>query len=456
MGKIRRNKPKPKEEKHQRVKLSSFLHKKAEGRQNRYVYKGFYERLTAIRGTIILGKTQQQDLPDEFRPYQSDEEDKIELESNFITMLFNAPKTNASLEFQKLHSRLQKYVSSYNLVLAKKDEIIDILMKNIVIVDGKAKDNGMVISIIDILVALIKDLRKEISFETLFLDKIFPKIISLLSVLELELLEQIISFFSYCFKYMLPTILRNFGKFYKVYFNVLMHRNKFIKQFAAESFSYVLRKAKKENLPKMINSVCLNPIIKPYKYINIPKEIYEEKQEEMEIEEVKDHEGIIYFGSSELNDPAFGKVEKWIKKEVEKHKFIRKIKDQEFVYNFSYDDKIFLITTVSTIFSEVIYGVQYKLYTDWKIFIDILCDNIKTYEQDQASWYFSIFRHTMINLFSKLNPDSVNDLTKYVISKLGEGFLKDKNTHRVIKLDACLQFIRDLLVIKEGVKINKM
>jgi len=55
-------------------------------------------------------------------------------------------------------------------------------------------------SIIDLLTALIKDLKKEISFETLFVDKIFPKIISLIDlgkkdstgdVEELALLEKI-------------------------------------------------------------------------------------------------------------------------------------------------------------------------------------------------------------------------------------------------------------------------
>jgi len=52
---------------------------------------------------------------------------------------------------------------------------------------------------------------------------------------------------------MLPTILKNFKKFYKVYFAVINHKNKFIRKFAAESFSHILRKIKKENLDIIIN-----------------------------------------------------------------------------------------------------------------------------------------------------------------------------------------------------------
>ena len=68
---------------------------------------------------------------------------------------------------------------------------------------------------------------------------------------------------------MLPSILKNFQKFYKIYFAVLRHSNKFIKKFAAESFSYVLRKAKLDQLPRMINEVLLQPIEKPYKYLKL-------------------------------------------------------------------------------------------------------------------------------------------------------------------------------------------
>jgi hypothetical protein len=122
------------------------------------------------------------------------------------------------------------FVYSYNLVLSKKDEIISNLIKFIEIEDNKAKDPKSAIFVLDLLIALIKDLRKEISFEQLFLDEVFPKVIDMIHVLDLELLEQIFHFFSHCFKYMMPVILKNFDKFYRMYFKVLNNKNKYIKK----------------------------------------------------------------------------------------------------------------------------------------------------------------------------------------------------------------------------------
>lgn len=206
MVKVRRNKPKPKQEKAKKARLSQFLHKKAEGRQNRYVFKGFYDKLNAI--TAKLGHTSTKrygySREDEatrylmgFGSYEHEDEERVQLSSNFISMIYDAPKLNASMEFKKLHSELQQYISSFNLVLLKKDEIIEKLMGAVDIQDGKAKDPKLVISVIDLLIALIKDLRNEISFETLFIDQIFPKIITVIDVVELELLEQISKYFNH-------------------------------------------------------------------------------------------------------------------------------------------------------------------------------------------------------------------------------------------------------------------
>lgn len=82
-------------------------------------------------------------------------------------------------------------------MLAKKDEIISKLTEYIEVEDNKAKDPKSAIFVLDLLVALMKDLRKEISFEQLFLNEVFPKVIQMINVLDIELLEQIFHFFSH-------------------------------------------------------------------------------------------------------------------------------------------------------------------------------------------------------------------------------------------------------------------
>ena len=176
------------------------MNKKAEGRQNQFVFKGFYERLGMI--SAKLGHTNEKRYgymrEDEatrylmgFSNYDNDDEDQVLLTSNFISMLNCSTKLNASLEFKKLHFNLMQYTSSYNLVILKKDEIIDKLINSIEFENGKVKDSNLAMSVIDLLIALIKDMRTEISFETVFIDKIFPRIIQMVDILNVELLEQI-------------------------------------------------------------------------------------------------------------------------------------------------------------------------------------------------------------------------------------------------------------------------
>jgi hypothetical protein len=190
--------PKAIKEKSQKAKLSDFLHKKADGRQNSYVFKGFYDRLNSISAKLghnsinEVNYLQQEEATRYlmgFGSYEPDDEERVQLSSNFISLL--RANLNPSIEFKEMYSELQPLISSYNLTLLKKDEIIDILMSYIEVEENKAKNAHLTISIIELLVALIKDFRKEISFETLFIDKIFPKIISLINITELELLEQI-------------------------------------------------------------------------------------------------------------------------------------------------------------------------------------------------------------------------------------------------------------------------
>lgn len=148
-----------------------------------------------------------------------------------------------------------------------------------------------------------------------------------------------------------------------------MHRNKFIKRFAAESFTYVLRKVKKENLVKIVNSVCLHPLQKPYKYIS--EQAAEILENSINLENLEEPGSFLYC-EDELESEQFCGFEKGLRKQLGEYRFVRKSEAEEKEYEYTLDQKISLLTTVSTIFSEAAYGVQFKLYTDWKIFVDIL------------------------------------------------------------------------------------
>jgi hypothetical protein len=123
-------------------------------------------------------------------------------------------------------------------------------------------------------------------------------------------------------------------------------------------------------------SLILKPLKKPYKYINLRKT---EFVEDMQIEEDKDTKDVeMNVVEEDMAKVKFGQYEKDLEGQVEAVKFIRKIEEQMFQYNISKDERMVLISTIGSIFTEAIYGVQKRLYTGWKDFMDVLLETIKS------------------------------------------------------------------------------
>ena len=71
-----------------------------------------------------------------------------------------------------------------------------------------------------------------------------PTVISIIDVQSLELLDHVFTLFSFSFKYLLKPIRDDIENFYTIYQELLVHGNRHIRHFAAQSFSYILRKTK--------------------------------------------------------------------------------------------------------------------------------------------------------------------------------------------------------------------
>jgi hypothetical protein len=106
MVRVRKEMPKIKKEAPKKAKLNQFLNKKAEGRQNTFVFKGFYDKMSLISGKIghntnqkygFLGDEQATRYLMGFGDYESDDENKIALNSNFIAMVRSAPKSHLAI-----------------------------------------------------------------------------------------------------------------------------------------------------------------------------------------------------------------------------------------------------------------------------------------------------------------------------------------------------------------------
>jgi hypothetical protein len=86
--------------------------------------------------------------------------------------------------------------------------------------------------------------------------ELLPTVISLLDCSNLPLLDAVFSLLSFSFKYLLNPIREDLTRFYSIYVELLQHKNKFVRKFAAQSFSYVLRKVKfTESITGMVCAV---------------------------------------------------------------------------------------------------------------------------------------------------------------------------------------------------------
>ena len=87
---------------------------------------------------------------------------------------------------------------------------------------------------------MIKDLRGDIYPD--FVTKILPACVAALDIDDLVLMDSVFSLFSFAFKYLLNPLRQDLANFYPLYVELLSHKNRYIRKFAAQAFSYVLRK----------------------------------------------------------------------------------------------------------------------------------------------------------------------------------------------------------------------
>ena len=117
-------------------------------------------------------------------------------------------------------------------------------------------------AVVELLIALIRDFRQDIYED--FTVRIMPTVISTcLDIRNVDLLDKTFTLISFGVKYLSKSIKADFGRFYDVYSELLIHRNRFVRKFASQSLSYVIRKVD-------VNSHLLDLLLSPLKNIASP------------------------------------------------------------------------------------------------------------------------------------------------------------------------------------------
>ncbi|CDW84473.1 small subunit processome component 20 homolog [Stylonychia lemnae] len=247
--KIRKAKPKQKEEKVQKNKLSKFIKKKSKysaqtKRDNTYVFEGFYEKLKQI--DVKQSNNLETNFVYDSILKQSEKDDEEGLfNSNFIMLLRTEKANNKTIEFSKVYKVLEPFCFSYPILVLNKSKLINMLIQYLT-----PKDNGkdavvapiyaIQISVLDLLIALIKDFRQDIYQE--FLNMIMPAVISVIDMQKIQILDKVFTVISFGVKYLNKSIKEDLENFCDMYSELLIHKNRYIRKFASQSISYVLRK----------------------------------------------------------------------------------------------------------------------------------------------------------------------------------------------------------------------
>lgn len=257
-------------------------------KQNKFRYESFAQRIKKVK--VKLCANLENDIS--FLKVESKQGFKLkstDAESNFLTILNREKVLNTSDDFKKLEHELADYTQSYLIYVNNSDKILKVFSEKIKSqVSEEAKNVPFIISLMEILSGLVKDLRDETYDE--FLDKIFPELIKLLSESQnVEAVEKTFGVLVNIFKFLQNAILkpRNFAKFFLIFSELIFNRTKYIRKFACESISYLIKNLDEDKLGDIM-LIILNPFVNPEKYFDIVTSNSHGKDEAENIQNNKD------------------------------------------------------------------------------------------------------------------------------------------------------------------------
>jgi uncharacterized membrane protein YqjE len=111
---------------------------------------------------------------------------------------------------------------------------------------------------------------------------------------------------------------------------------------------------------------------------------------------------------------------------------VGELKEQE-----GHDKIVALGATVAGVFVEAVYGVQKKLFTQWKHILTILFEQL----DKSKGWKVVVIRAIVVQILNRWEAQAVSELVEFLIGSL-EGEWR-------------LRVIKDLVVFKQGQKLDQ-
>ena len=134
------------------------------------------------------------------------------------------------------------------MLLYHKNKIINLLIEEL------QKENSLAMeTLLELSTCIARDLQDEFYP---FFPQILIVLVKLLDPNNPKLLEKIFSTLGYLFKFLQKLLLQDIDNVFSLYYNELLgHKKDYIRIFAAESFSFLLRKLNRERLSSHIDFI---------------------------------------------------------------------------------------------------------------------------------------------------------------------------------------------------------
>ncbi|KAM3588219.1 uncharacterized protein V6R79_024222 [Siganus canaliculatus] len=200
--------------------------------ENTYRFLTFAERLANVNIDVIHRIDRTGSYAEDVETYFSEGLTKwrdLNLTENFTTFL------------KEVSNKSQ----SFNMLVFHQKSIVESLKTHLAVPNSLAYQ-----PLLDLVVQLARDLQTD--FYPHFPD-FFLLIASLLDTKDTELLEWAFTCLSYLYKYLWRVMVRDMSNIYSLYSTLLEHKKEHIRKFAAESFSFLMRKV--PDLDALLNHV---------------------------------------------------------------------------------------------------------------------------------------------------------------------------------------------------------
>ncbi|KAM6214358.1 small subunit processome component 20 homolog [Rhynchocyon petersi] len=162
-----------------------------------------------------------------------------EVETYFFEALLKWRELNLTEHFGKFYKEVIDKCQSFNQLVYHQNEIVQSLKSHLQIKNSFAYQ-----PLLDLVVQLARDLQMDFypHFQEFFLT-----ITSILETQDTELLEWAFTSLSYLYKYLWRLMVKDVDKIYSMYSTLLAHKKLHIRNFAAESFTFLMRKVSDKN-----------------------------------------------------------------------------------------------------------------------------------------------------------------------------------------------------------------